>query len=289
MKRLFVSFLLFSCFFVHAQQEIPLYGKGPIPNSRPLPGYTNSPTLTVFLPQVENPKKTGVIICPGGAYVMLSMMGEGIEVARWLNSLGIAAFVLKYRLPNDQTMIDKTIGPLQDAQRAIQLVREHAGEWGLDSTHIGMLGFSAGGHLASTAGTHFLKTTIENYEHISLRPDFMILAYPVISFADSICHRETRDHLLGTHPDSAAILDYSNERQVTKYTPPAFIVHAEDDDGVPALNSLYFYEALVKNEVPAELIIYPKGRHAFGLKNSGAGGDEWTDRLKSWLRSNGWL
>jgi acetyl esterase/lipase len=187
-------------------------------------------------------------------------------------------------------MIDKTIGPLQDAQRAIQLVRQRAGEWGVGVGKVGILGFSAGGHLASTAGTHFLQTTINdsNSGQVSLRPDFMVLLYPVISFSDSIGHRGSRDALIGTHPDPALVLRYSNERQVTAQTPPTFIIHCEDDKTVPVLNSLCFYEALVKNGVPAEIHVYPRGGHGFGLWNP-LSGDQWPDRLQHWMEANGLL
>lgn len=305
MKKILAGFFLFSCLVVKAQQEFSLYGDDPIPNSKlvadqeKIDSATNpirysltkrgNPTLTVYHPLTARSNGTAVIICPGGGYMRLSMTGEGMDVAKWLSSLGITAFVLKYRLPSDETMINKAIGPLQDAQRAIQVVRQQANEWGVDTGRIGLLGFSAGGHLASTAGTHFLQTTIPNKEHVSLRPDFLILIYPVISFYDSLCHLGSRDHLLGTHPDSLAILAFSNERHVTEQTPPAFIVHAENDEGVPVMNSLYFYDALVRNHVPAELTIYPKGGHAFGMHNPTTGNDEWTDRLKSWLKANGWL
>ena len=288
---------------VYAQQELPLYGNQPIPNSKPGADRetvdssgqpvrysvfkVSHPTLTVYLPAGKD-NGVAVIICPGGGYSHLAMTHEGADVAKWLNSLGITAFLLKYRLPSDETMVDKTIGPLQDAQRAIQLVRQRAGEWGVDAGKVGILGFSAGGHLASTAGTHFLQTTIDNSAQVSLRPDFMILLYPVISFSDSIGHRGSRDNLLGTHPDPALIAAYSNERRVTSQTPPTFIVHAEDDKTVPVLNSLYFYEALVKNGVPAELHVYPNGGHGWGLWNS-LSKEQWPDECMRWMESNGWL
>jgi acetyl esterase/lipase len=294
---------------VHAQQELPLYGGGPIPKSRPgvdrekvdteqsanggpsvrySYSLVSRPTLTVFLPAAGKGNGTGVVVCPGGGYTHLAMTHEGVDVARWLNSLGIAAFVLKYRLPSDETMVDKTIGPLQDAQRAIQLVRQRAGEWGVDAGRVGILGFSAGGHLASTAGTHFSQTTIDNSGQISLRPDFMILLYPVISFSDSIGHMGSRENLIGKHPGPALILAYSNERQVTPKTPPVFIIHAEDDKTVPVLNSLDFYEALVKHGVPAELHVYPKGGHGWGLWNS-LSKEQWPDECQHWMESSGWI
>ena len=305
MRCLLFSIMVFlNTSMVHAQQELPLYGGGPIPNSKPVPDHetvdtsgepvrysyslVTRPTLTVFLPAAGKGNGTAVVICPGGGYTHLAMTHEGTDVARWLNSLGIAAFVLKYRLPSDETMVDKTIGPLQDAQRAIQLVRQRAGEWGVDAGKVGILGFSAGGHLASTAGTHFLQTTISNSGQVSLRPDFMILLYPVISFSDSICHWGSRENLIGKHPDPALVVAYSNERQVTAQTPPTFIIHAEDDKTVPVLNSLGFYEALVQHGVPAELHVYPKGGHGWGMWNS-LSKEQWPDECASWMEVNGWL
>jgi acetyl esterase/lipase len=289
---------------VDAQQELPLYGNQPIPNLKPGPdresvdtttgpvrysySLVSRPTVQVFLPPPGIATGTAVVVCPGGGYLHLAFTHEGTDVARMLNDLGIAAFVLKYRLPNDETMIDKTIGPLQDAQRAIQLVRQRAADWGIDPARVGIMGFSAGGHLASTAGTHFNQAVIDNPDKISLRPDFMILVYPVISFQDSIGHRGSRDNLIGLRPDATLIRKYSNELQVTAQTPPTFLVHAGDDKTVPVANSLHFYEALQANGVPAEMHIYPHGGHGFGMNNPTTT-DRWTDRLRSWLVDGGWI
>lgn len=285
----------------HAQQqEIPLYD-GAIPNSKPAPdrettdpknhwslSLVSRPTLKIFLPEKNRANGAATVVCPGGSYIHLAMGHEGVEIADSLNAIGIAAFVLKYRLPGDETMIDKTIGPLQDAQRAIQLVRKNAQEWGVDPNRVGIMGFSAGGHLASTAGTHFAKARIDNPDNISLRPDFMILLYPVISFSDSITHHGSRDHLIGPNPSPDKIMEYSNERQVRPNTPPAFLVHAGDDQTVKVANSIHFYEALQQNNVPSEMHIYPHGGHGFGLHNKTTS-DSWFDRLKTWLNDNGWL
>jgi acetyl esterase/lipase len=287
-----------------AQQELPLYGNQPIPNSRTVPdresvdssgspvrysySLVSHPTLTVYLPPAGKANGTAVVICPGGGYLHLAWTHEGTDVARMLNEMGITAFLLKYRLPNDETMADKTIGPLQDAQRAIQLVRQRAGDWGVNPARVGIMGFSAGGHLASTAGTHFNISHIDNPGTISLRPDFMILVYPVISFSDSIGHRGSRDNLIGMHPDPSVVREYSNELQVTAQTPPTFLVHAGDDKTVPVANSLHFYEALQHNGVPAELHVYPKGGHGFGMNNPTTP-DRWTERLRNWLDAGGWL
>jgi acetyl esterase/lipase len=307
MKKL--SFLFISIhvlFMAHSQQVIPLYSNS-IPNSRQVRDEEKSalnkegtrislssvshPTLTVFLPSKEKANGTAVVICPGGGYAQLAFSHEGIDIAKKLNESGVAAFVLKYRLPSDLTMVNKEIGSLQDAQRAIQLVRQNAGQWGVNPGRVGIMGFSAGGHLASTAGTHFTaaNTVIENKDTVSLRPDFMILIYPVISFTDSIGHIGSRDNLLGKNPSPEKITEYSNELQVTPQTPPAFLVHAGDDGAVKVQNSLYFYEALHRNGVSAtELHVYPKGGHGFGMNNPTTK-DRWMERLQNWLDANGWL
>jgi acetyl esterase/lipase len=304
MKKILVFLFSFNLFMATAQQEMPLYGTAPIPNFRAAADresidssgspmrysyyLVSRPTLSVWLPPAGKANGTAVIVCPGGGYLHLAMTHEGTDVARMLNELGVTAFVLKYRLPNDETMTDKTIGPLQDAQRAIQLVRERAGEWGVNPARVGILGFSAGGHLASTAGTHFNKPYIDNPHNISLRPDFMVLLYPVISFSDSIGHRGSRDNLIGLHPSPAVIREYSNEFQVTAETPPTFLAHCGDDRVVPVANSVHFYEALQSNGVSAEMHIYPKGGHGFGLYNP-TSKDQWPDRLRNWMDTNGWL
>lgn len=279
-----------------AQNEIALYGA--IPNSKPNSLKDEStvnaggtrlirvlkPTLTVFAPQNKPDKGTAVIICPGGGYSWLAYTKEGEDIAKELNSWGVTAFVLKYRLPNDTTMQVKSIAPLQDAQRAIQLVRENAAMWNIDPQKIGIMGFSAGGHLAATLSTHFRETTIENPHGTSLRPDFSILIYPVISFTDSTAHKGSRYRLLGANPTPGEILNFSNELQINANTPPAFLVHASDDATVPVQNSLAYYSALLKNRVPAELHIYERGGHGFGLHNRTTT-DKWQERLRNWMLS----
>ena len=299
------SFLsLLSFMMATAQQVLPLYGGGAIPNSKATAdeekdepsgnpvrhslSKVSRPTLAVYLPPAGTANGTAVVVCPGGGYTHLAMTHEGTEIARMLNGMGIAAFVLKYRLPSDETMMDKTIGPLQDAQRAIQLVRERAADWGVNTNRVGIMGFSAGGHLASTVGTHFGKAYIDNKNNISLRPDFMILLYPVISLNENYGHTGSRVALLGPHPDTNLIRKYSNELQVSASTPPTFLVHAGDDRTVPVVNSLYFYEALQHRGIPAEMHIYPQGGHGFGLHNPTTK-DEWADRLRNWMDANGWL
>jgi acetyl esterase/lipase len=265
---------------IQSPQVIPLY-EGAIPNSKSVPDkeYSDTegtrliihkvsrPTLSIFLPPKEKATGMAVIICPGGGYSVLAFGHEGTDVAERFNQSGIAAFVLKYRIPEDSTMVNKEIGPLQDAQRAIQIVRSRAKEWGIDPKKIGIMGFSAGGHLASTAGTHFEKNYIDNPDHISLRPDFMVLVYPVISFESPNGHMGSAHNLLGPNPTVEKIKEYSNEQQVTNNTPHSFLVHAKDDDAVPYVNSTLFDEALKQHHIPEEIYLYEKGGHGFGMKN----------------------
>ncbi|MES1222301.1 MAG: alpha/beta hydrolase [Bacteroidota bacterium] len=293
---------IFSCMIVAAQETIPLY-TGDIPNSRPSKDeeYTDTakegfiiihkisrPTISIYLPPKEKATGAAVIIYPGGGYFIVAGGHEGIDVAKRFNEMGVAAFVVKYRIPDDGTMINKEIGPLQDAQRAIQFVRENAKTWGVDPKRIGIAGFSAGGHLAATAGTHFKKAYISNPNNTNLRPDFMILVYPVISFTDSIGHIGSRDNLLGKNPSEEKIREYSNELQVTKETPPGFLVHAKDDDAVNVKNSLEFAKALSKNKINNSVYLYKKGGHGFGMINP-TSNVKWMDKAEIWLKANGWL
>lgn len=283
---------------MEAQQTIPLY-EGNVPNSKPyttkerwepqdngdtLVRFISQPTLSVFLPGKEKATGAAVIICPGGGYWICSIVKEGFAVAKQFNQYGIAAFVLKYRIPNDSSMINKSIGPLQDAQRAIQLVRKHAAEWNVDEKKIGIMGFSAGGHVASTAATHFQHNYIENDSKMNLRPDFAIFIYPVISFQDSIAHIGSRDQLIGKRPTKTLSDFFSNELQVTKQTPPTFFVHASNDDAVPVMNSIVYYEALLKYKIPVEMHLYKSGGHGFGMKNPTTN-DLWMERCKNWMLS----
>jgi len=224
-----------------------------------------------------------VIICPGGAYTILAFDKEGTRVAEEMNKWGVTAFVLKYRLPDDTTNIDKSMAPLQDAQQAIRLLRTNAVAWGLDKNKIGIMGFSAGGHLAATAATHFnFKADTGNSDTTSVRPDFAILIYPVISFDSAITHGGSRNNLIGARPSAEKIAYFSNELQVTSKTPPSFLVHAGDDGAVPVENSIRYYQACIKNKVPAEMHLYPKGGHGFGMLNKTTD-DNWLERLRNWM------
>jgi acetyl esterase/lipase len=277
MSQLFrvLFLLLFLANQLSAQRIIPLY-PNEIPNATSTTvdeqvqvsgldtlayAQTSVPTLQVYLPKKSN--GTAVIIIPGGAYQFLAYKEEGTNIARYFNEQGVTAFVLKYRLPSDAIMKDKTIEPLQDAQQAMKFVRMNAADWHINK--IGVIGFSAGGHLASTLGTHFKHNYIPNEEGVSLRPDFMILVYPVISMKESLAHMGSRVNLLGTSPSPEVVSLFSNEEQVTADTPPTYLTHTGDDGLVPVDNSIAFYQALVKNKVQAEMHLYAKGDHGFVL------------------------
>ncbi len=297
MKLLLITAILLSASILQAQSgtEIPLYNN--VPNSKPLPNKENStfkdnvtriakvsvPTLTMYKP--ENPNGMSVIICPGGGYSILAFDKEGTRVAEEMNKWGVTAFVLKYRLPDDSTNIDKSLAPLQDAQQAIRLVRNNAVAWGLKKDKIGIMGFSAGGHLASTAATHFTANAdVSNKDTTSVRPDFAILIYPVISFDSTITHKGSRNNLVGINASPDQIKLYSNELQVTAKTPPSFLIHAGDDGAVPVENSIRYYQACIKYKVPVEMHLYPKGGHGFGMYNKTTT-DNWMDRLANWVNS----
>ena len=279
-------------------KPIKLYPKG-VPNSKPAPaGYAEKnesnrismvtdPTLTPFFPEKGKANGAAIIVCPGGGYSRLAIDHEGWAVAKKFSEIGVTAFVLTYRLPSDAIMEDKSIGPLQDAQRSIQLVRQRAKEWGIDTARVGIIGFSAGGHLASTAVTHFNKAVIDNKDNINLRPSFGVLMYPVITFGPEM-HRGSKDNLIGKTPTQEQTDLYSNEKQVTPATPPTFLVHAEDDKTVPVANSIMFYQAMVKAGVKGELHLYQAGGHGFGLVNKTTK-EEWFEACKHWMDANGWL
>ena len=245
------------------------------------------PSYQYFRVANDNQKRPCVIICPGGGYAILAAGHEGSDVAKYFNSIGVNALVLKYRIPNADNQIDKTIAPLQDAQQAILLARTNAGSWGIDENKIGIMGFSAGGHLAASLATHYNDVKIENPTKVSLRPDFQILIYPVISFGPE-GHEGSRINLIGNASDAKTVkaIDYfSNENQITKDTPPAFLVHSKDDDAVPVANAIHYYDNLIANKVPAELYLYEKGGHGYGMKNS-TSEIIWTSVMKTWMQKS---
>ncbi len=245
-----------------------------------------TPTITVYLPDKDKATGAAVVICPGGGYWLLAINHEGRQVAEWLNTIGVAGIVLKNRVSPFKHPV-----PLTDAQRAICTVRFRAKDWNIDPQRIGILGFSAVGHLASSAGTHFNKgkpDAADPIDRLSCRPDFMILGYPVISFTQPFSHFGSRDNLLGKDADPKLVELMSNEKQVTPETPPTFLVHANDDTGVPPENSIAFYQALRAAKVPVEMHIYLKGGHGFGMvKGSCPAADDWPKRCAEWMKAMG--
>jgi acetyl esterase/lipase len=266
-----------------AQQEIKLYPNGPkesngltTPEKYRDPEFLTNisePRMYVFQAPKEKANGTAVLICPGGGYGGVSQIKEGSEFAKWFNDLGVTAFVLYYRMPNGHTTV-----PLTDAQTALGIMHKRAKEWNIDKKKIGIMGFSAGGHLASTVGTHFKNN--------NQRPAFMILGYPVVTMDKALTHGGSRKNLLGDNPTEELVKLYSNELQVTKKTPPTFIVHATDDKTVPVQNSIQLYKALLDKKVVAELDTFAVGGHGFGMRKRNIPVDNWTNLLKSWLKTN---
>ncbi len=245
------------------------------------------PDLAIFLPSAKNATGEAVVICPGGGYRILAYDWEGSDIARWFSARGIAAFVLKYRLPGAMNNIEPHRSPILDAGRALRLVRYNAAAWNIDPEKIGIMGFSAGGHLASTLSTHFDagdSGSDDPVERVSCRPDFSVLVYPVISFTAEFTHSGSREALLGEHPDQELVRNFSNELQVTAETPPAILIHSYDDQGVPAENSLAYLEALRKFGIPAELHLYPYGGHGYSLAIGQGYLSTWPDRVIDWIR-----
>ncbi|HEY7156574.1 MAG TPA: alpha/beta hydrolase [Gemmataceae bacterium] len=248
----------------------------------------DKPSLTLYLPPADKATGTAVVVCPGGGYSGLAVGHEGKEPAEWLNRHGIAAFVLRYRLgPRYHHP-----APLQDAQRALRIVRGRAKEWHLDPKRIGIWGFSAGGHLASTAATHFddgKRDADDPIERVSCRPDFAILCYPVITLQPPYAHMGSRRNLLGEKPDEELVESLCNDKQVTERTPPTFLFHTGADTAVPPENSILFYQALRRHKVPAELHIYQEGPHGVGLAVGRGAAAAWPDQLAAWLKTRGLL
>ncbi|MDR2804834.1 MAG: alpha/beta hydrolase [Dysgonamonadaceae bacterium] len=283
MKKMFVSltFLATSMTLSAQALEIPLWPDG-APNTNGLTGNeiemengrvgsVTDPMIYVYLPQHTQPT-AAVIICPGGGYARLAMNHEGHEVAQWLNSLGIAGIVLKYRMPNEHSDV-----PLSDAQQALRIVRQNSKEWNIAPGKVGIAGFSAGGHLAATAATHFTDSIT--------RPDFAILFYAVISMDPTISHAGSHKLLLGENPDKALINQFCNEKQVTPQTPPTALFLSDDDRTVSPRNSSDFYTALKQNNVPAALYIFPTGGHGWGMNASFEYHSQWKGLLEKWLET----
>jgi acetyl esterase/lipase len=301
LNRIFLIILFISSFSFNQTKTINIWN-GSVPgaikndsvkeniiylnNGRPRIKNVTDPTLTVYIPSKGKENGTAIIICPGGGYTRLAFDTEGTDVAKLLNQHGITVFILKYRLPDDRIMKNKSIGPLQDVQKSIRIVREKAKEWNINPNKIGIMGFSAGGHLAASASTLFNEKVYDS-DTTSARPDFSILIYPVISMKSEITHGGSRKSLLGDNPGEKLIEHFSTELQVDKNTPPAFLVCAEDDHAVPVENSIHYFLALKKYDIPAELHIYEKGGHGFGLAKDGGTESHWPDACISWLKMHG--
>ena len=294
---------MFSATLVNGQQVIPLYD-GDVPNSKPcsvnqhefidtswnkngllIVQNITKPTIIVYEAPKDKRNGTAVLICPGGGYGVVAAGHEGADVAKAFNKIGVTAFVLYYRLPNDACMANKAFVPLMDAQQGLYFIRKNAKQYGIDENKVGIMGFSAGGHLAASASVHFNDAVRKELASTNLRPDFSLLIYPVISFSDSVGHIGSRDNLIGKNPDQKLLHYFSNEEQITDKTPPAFFVHASDDDAVKPDNSILYYQALVKHHIPAEMHIYEHGGHGFGLKNTSTT-DQWFERCINWMKAN---
>ncbi len=288
-------FCLFCCIPLIAQEyQLPLWPEG-VPNQLKSDqkeqlsdtdiiriSNVQEPQIDVYLPVKRNANGQAILICPGGGYAGLAYNWEGTDIAKWLNSIGIAGIVLKYRLPSPVSQPEPSKAPLQDAKQAMRLIRQNADSWNIDASKVGVMGFSAGGHLASTLGTHIDPVKKDD---ISTRPDFMILVYPVISMLEDITHKGSRNNLIGEEPSSEMIAYYSNEQRVTDRTPPTFLIHSMDDKAVPVENSIRFYESLNKLQIPSEMHLYPHGGHGYSLALDKGHLKEWTTLLDKWLSS----
>jgi acetyl esterase/lipase len=299
MKTIMIIFVSVLLQFVNAQNiemTLPLWEKGEIPN------YKNSgekeyeketaiydvqtPTIKIYKPSKYISTGIAVIIAPGGAYKLLSYEKEGTDIAKRLASFGITGIVLKYRLPTSKSNIISYKSPLLDIKRAVRMVRHNAEKWGLDKNKVGVMGFSAGGHLVSTLGTHFdlgNQKAADAIEHESCRPNFMVLIYPVISFNSEIAHKGSIKNLLGKFENDSLINYFSNELHISKNTPPTFMLHAANDRSVPVANSLAFFKALNKNKIPVEIHIFPKGGHGFGLALDKGRLAIWSKLCREWI------
>jgi acetyl esterase/lipase len=296
MIRFSFLMLLVGCIVLDAtaQEFIPLWPKGKMPNSKGMnlkDSIANervyrvgTPGMYAFFPSAQENKGAAVIICPGGGYERLAYVISGTQLAKWFNTMGISAFVLNYRLPNSTDLKQRELGPLQDVQRAIRVVRANAARWGIKADKIGVQGSSAGGHLAATAGTQTKDVSAigDSLNAFSFRPDYMILVSPVIDLGQ-YAHAGSRKNLLGENASHELIEQYSMQTQVSNTTPPAFLVHAFNDKSVSARNSLLFYGALLDKGVPASLHIFPQGGHAIALRNNPGSTEEWTSLCEAWM------
>ena len=300
LRTIFLVYFLLLPAFCFAQDFIPLWPDGKMPNSKGLKlehveereriTQVETPGLYTFFPSKEENKGSAVIICPPGGYQKLTYNIAGFQWAKWFNTMGVSAFVLIYRLPTSPDLIERQYGPLQDAQRAMKIVRSNSEKWGIDKNKIGVMGASAGGHLAaclSTIQKDFSKIG-DSLDVMSFHPDFQILVSPVINMGE-FTHEGRRKALLGDQPAANLIVEFSCEQKVNTDTPPAFLVHADDDKTVPAMNSVLYYQALRKNKIPASLHIFPHGGHSIALRNNPGSTQQWTILCEAWLKETGFL
>ncbi len=246
------------------------------------------PTLRPYLDTGSDEPTAAVVICPGGGYAVNAIGHEGYDVAEWFNSVGVAAFVLKYRVPDDRVMTNRAMVPLADAQQALRLVRQNADKWNVDPDRVGILGFSAGGHLASTASTHYEIDAAQTGDDTNLRPDFSVLVYPVIAM-DGTGHRGSKNRLIGVDARQDTVALFNNHQWVDEQTPPTFLVHSTDDKGVPVSNSIKYYTACVDAGVPASLHVFSKGGHGYGMGRASGPESKWVPLLADWMKSQGFL
>jgi acetyl esterase/lipase len=297
-SKLFLAVLLTCSLNINAQEFIPLWPEGRMPNSKRLKmeeiieneriTQVDVPGIYTFFPPKEENKSCAVIICPSGGYDHLTYISGGFQLAKWFNTIGVTAFVLKYRLPASPDLIEPDKAPLQDAQRSMRIIRANAPKWGIQQNKIGVMGTSAGGHLASTLATHCEDVSAigDSLEKISFHPDFLILVSPVISMG-TYTHAGSRNKLLGANPSKELIEKYSNESHVTSATPPSFIVHAANDNSVNPRNSIMFFEALTENNISACLHISPQGAHSISLQNNPGSTELWPSLCQMWLKEMG--
>ena len=301
--RVVSLFVLMLASGIYAQDTIiPLWPKNKIPNHIPSPekevlvrgddldriSKVQEPLIEVYLPAKANANGQAMLIFPGGGYQILAYDWEGTDIAKFLNGKGVAGIVVKYRMPSSVSQKDKHLVPLIDAQRAMRLVRSMAEEFNIDPAKIGIIGFSAGGHLASTLGTHFndqVYKPVDTRDTLSARPDFMALGYPVISFKSMMTHKGSKEKLTEEKSEPTIVEYFSNEEQVTEETPPTFLIHATDDEVVPVENSLAFYKALRDKGVSATMHIYPKGGHGFSFARNDPHLRGWTERMFEWMEA----
>ena len=299
-SMLFLIVLLNCSLNTNAQEFIPLWPESKMPNSKGLKveeiieneriTQVDVPGIYTFFPPKEENKSCAVIICPSGGYDHLTYISGGFQLAKWFNTIGVTAFVLKYRLPTSPDLIEPDKAPLQDVQRSMRIIRANAPKWGIQQNKIGVMGTSAGGHLASTLATHCedVSAICDSLDKISFHPDFLILVSPVTSMG-TYTHAGSRNKLLGANPSKELIEKYSNESHVTPETPPSFIVHAANDKSVNPRNSIMFFEALIEHNVSACLHIFPQGAHSISLHNNPGSTKLWPSLCEMWLKETGFI